>query len=155
MAGDAGRGDADGRRVGAADGVYLDGAGSTAMDELVTEAPDNDLPFSEAIRHGDAIYVSGQGPLDPETGDVVGETAATQTDRTLDNVERILAAGGAGLDDIVNATLYFADMADYGAVNDAYRARLSEPYPARTAVEVSRHPVDILIEISVIAAAPD
>jgi len=124
------------------------------MEELSTDRPSNDLPFSEAIEHGDTIYVSGQGPIDPETGEVVDEKAAAQTDRTLDNVEAILAVAGAGLDDIVNATLYFDDMGDYAEVNDAYRQRLNEPYPARTAVEVVDHPVDILIEISVIAATP-
>lgn len=124
------------------------------MEEVSTDRPSSDLPFSEAIRHGDTIYVSGQGPVDPETGDVVGESAAAQTDRTLDNVAAILAAAGADLDDLVNVTLYFDDMDDYAAVNEAYRERLSEPYPARTAVEVVEHPVDILIEISAIAAAP-
>lgn len=124
------------------------------MEEVSTDRPSNDLPFSDAIRHGDTIYVSGQGPVDPDTGEVVGDSAAAQTDRTLDNVEAILAAAGVGLEDIVNATLYFDDMGDYAAVNEAYRERLSEPYPARTAVEVADHPVDILIEISVIAAAP-
>lgn len=125
------------------------------MEEIVTDAPSNDLPFSEAIRHGDTIYVSGQGPIDSETGEVVGETPGEQTDQTLDNIERILAAGGASLDDVVSATLYFADMDQYADVNEAYRNRVSRPFPARTAVEVSDHPVDILIEISVTAATPE
>lgn len=125
------------------------------MEEITTDGPGNDLPFSAAIRHGDTIYVSGQGPVDPATGAVVGDTPGEQTDRTLDNIDRILSAAGGGLDDVVNATLFFADMAHYGAVNDAYRNQFDEPYPARTAVEVSDHPVDILIEIAAIAAAPD
>lgn len=122
------------------------------MEPVSTTVGSSDLPFSEAIKHGDTVYVSGQGPIDPESGEVVGETVQEQTERTLENVERILAAADSSTDDIVKATLYLDDMDDYEAVNDAYGSVLSDPYPARTAVEVVDHPVDIMIEIDVIAA---
>ncbi|MDR9381480.1 MAG: Rid family detoxifying hydrolase [Natronomonas sp.] len=122
------------------------------MEPISTAVGSSDLPFSEAIKHGDTVYVSGQGPIDPESGNVVGETVAEQTTRTLDNVERILEAAGTSTDNIVKITLFVDDMDDYEAINEAYGAFLSEPYPARTAVEVVEHPVDIMIEIDVIAA---
>lgn len=122
------------------------------MREVRTDSPESDLPFSEAIRHGDTIYVSGQGPLDPETGEVLGDAAGEQTARTLENVERILAAGGSSLDDVVKANVYLTDMANYEEVNGVYREYVSRPFPARTAVEVSDLPVDIEVEIEVVAA---
>jgi reactive intermediate/imine deaminase len=122
------------------------------MEPISTRVGSIDLPFSEAIKHGNTVYVSGQGPIDPETGTVVGETVEEQTTRTLENVERILEAAGTSATNIVKITLFVDDMDDYEAINEAYGAFLSEPYPARTAVEVVDHPVDIMIEIDVIAA---
>lgn len=122
------------------------------MEPISTDAGSSELPFSEAIKHGDTVYVSGQGPIDPESGAVVGDGAGEQTTRTLENVERILAEAGTSTDNIVKATLYLDDMDDYDEINAAYGEFLSEPFPARTAVEVVDHPVDIEIEIDVIAA---
>lgn len=122
------------------------------MEPVSTAVGSSDLPFSEAIKHGDTVYVSGQGPIDPESGEVIGETVQDQTKHTLENVERILTAVDISTDEIVKATLYLDDMDDYEAVNEAYGTFLSGPYPARTAVEVVDHPVDIMIEIDVIAA---
>lgn len=122
------------------------------MEEICTDSPDSGLPFSEAIRHGDTIYVSGQGPIDPETGEIVGETPGDQTAKTLENVDRILRAGGSSLDNTVQATVYLTDMSDYEEVNEVYGGHMSEPFPARTAVEVADLPVDIHVEIAVIAA---
>jgi 2-iminobutanoate/2-iminopropanoate deaminase len=116
---------------------------------------ESDLPFSEGIIHDGTVYVSGQGPLDPESGEVVGTTPGEQTDATLDNVERILVAGGSSLDSIIKATVYLNDIAYYEGVNEAYGARLSRPFPARTAVEVVNLPVEIMVEIEVIAAVED
>lgn len=123
-----------------------------SMEQISTDSGDSDLPFSEAIRHGDTIYVSGQGPLDPETGTVVGDTVQEQTAKTLENIGRILEAGGSSLDHIVKATVYIQDMDHYDAVNQTYEKYVSKPYPARTAVEVADLPVPIDVEIEVIAA---
>ena len=110
------------------------------------------MPFSEAIKHGDTIYVSGQGPIDSESGEIVGSTPEEQTEKTMDNVSRILNSGGSSLDSVLKATVYLDDMDDYDRVNSAYGNQLSHPYPARTAVEVVNLPVDIMVEIDVIAA---
>lgn len=108
------------------------------MREISTEdAPPSIGPFSQAIAEGDRVYVSGQGPIDPETEAIVGDDAAAQTERTLDNVAAILRATGCSLDDVLKAKVY--------------GERMSEPYPARSAVEVVRLPVDIDVEIEVVA----
>ncbi|ADQ68869.1 RidA family protein [Halogeometricum borinquense] len=124
------------------------------MEELSTdEAPPSIGPFSQGIRDGDRIYVSGQGPIDPDSGDIVGEDATAQTEQTLDNVEAVLESAGQSLDDVVKATVFVTDMDDYDAVNEVYGDRMSQPYPARSAVEVVELPVDIRVEIEVIASA--
>lgn len=123
------------------------------MEEISTGSSVADLPFSDAIRHGDTIYVSGQGPLDRETGAIVGDDVQAQTRATLENIEAILEAGGSSLEKVVKATVYLRDMGHYDAVNESYGEMVSRPYPARTAVEVGDLPVDIMVEIEVIAAA--
>lgn len=121
------------------------------MEEITTSEGSNDLPLSEAVRHDGTIYVSGQGPLDPETGAVLGTSASEQTNRTLDNVARILEEAGSSLDSVVQVTVYLTDMDTYEEVNEAYANRFSEPFPARTAVEVADLPVDIQVELTVVA----
>ncbi|SEL97518.1 Rid family detoxifying hydrolase [Haloferax larsenii] len=124
------------------------------MRELTTDdAPDSIGPFSQGIVSGDRIYVSGQGPVDPETGDVVPGTPGEQTERTLKNIEAILEAGGASLADVVKATVFLKDMRYYDEVNEVYGEHMSAPYPARSAVEVVKLPVDIDVEIEVVAEA--
>jgi len=122
------------------------------MDELSTgDAPESIGPYSQGIRDGDRIFVSGQGPIDPDTGDVVSTDIREQTARTLENVTAIVEAGGGSLDDVVKATVFVTDMDDYDAVNGVYGEYMSEPYPARSAVEVSDLPAPIDVEIEVIA----
>jgi reactive intermediate/imine deaminase len=123
------------------------------MEQISTDSPDSELPFSEAIRHGDTIYVSGQGPIDPESGEIVGETPGEQTARTLENIDRILKAGGSSLDNVVKANVYLTDMSNYDKINEVYGDYVTHPSPARTAVEVADLPVDIYVEITVVAAA--
>ena len=122
------------------------------MDEITTtDAPDSIGPYSQGIVAGDRIYVSGQGPVDPKTGDVVPGTPAEQTERTLENVRAILEEGGGSLDDVIKATVFVKDMRYYDEVNEVYGEYMSAPYPARSAVEVVKLPVDIDVEIEVIA----
>lgn len=124
------------------------------MEELSTDAaPASIGPFSQGIRDGDRIYVSGQGPVDPETGDIVGDTIREQTARTLENIQAVLAAADRSLDDVVKATVFVQDMAEYDAINDVYADYMSAPYPARSAVEVADLPIDIGVEIEVVARA--
>lgn len=107
-------------------------------------------PYSQGIVSGDTVHVSGKTGVDPETGEAP-ESVAAQTTQTLSNVETILEAAGTTADAIVTAAVYLTDMDDYGAVNEAYRSYLSEPYPARTCVEVSRLPAPLDVEITVSA----
>lgn len=125
------------------------------MEEIETDdAPASIGPFSQGIIEGDKIYVSGQGPVDPETGVIIDGDVKEQTAQTLENIESVLEAGGASLDDILKATVFVMDMADYDKVNEVYDKYMSAPYPARSAVQVADLPVDIDVEIEVIARTP-
>lgn len=125
------------------------------MQEIQTDrAPDSIGPYSQGIVDDGTIYVSGQGPVDPESGEIVGDTIEEQTERTLQNIEAILDAAGASLGDVRKATVYVRDMRNYDAVNEVYGSHMSAPYPARTAVEVDDLPIDIGVEIDVFASAP-
>jgi 2-iminobutanoate/2-iminopropanoate deaminase len=122
------------------------------MKELRTEdAPPSIGPFSQGIEDGDRIYVSGQGPIDPETEEIIEGDAAAQTERTLQNVDAVLRAADCSLDDVVKATVFLRDVDDYDAVNEVYGEYMTEPYPARSAFEVVELPVDIAVEIEVVA----
>ena len=122
------------------------------MIEITTDdAPPSIGPFSQGIEDGDRIYVSGQGPIDPESGEIIDGDVAAQTERTLENVDAILRAADCSLADVVKATVFLRDMDDYDAVNEVYGAYMSDPYPARSAVEVVQMPVDIDVEIEVVA----
>jgi len=120
--------------------------------EVSTEnAPDSIGPYSQAIADDTRVYVSGQGPIDPASGDIVGSDAAEQADCTLANIAAVLDAAGSSIDDVLKSTVFLTDMSDYDAVNEIYADHMSDPYPARSAVEVSDLPVDIRVEIEVIA----
>lgn len=119
---------------------------------MTPDAPASIGPFSQGIIDGDKIYVSGQGPVDPETGDIVGETITEQTERTLENVAAVLETAGASLDDVVKTTVFVRDMRYYDDINDVYGEYMSDPYPARSAVEVDDLPIDIGVEIEVVAS---
>ena len=124
------------------------------MEELTTsDAPPSIGPFSQGIRDDNRIYVSGQGPIDPESGDIVSEDVREQTAQTLENVDAVLRAGDVSLDEVVKTTVFLTDMSDYDAVNEVYEEYMSEPYPARSAVEVRDLPVPIKVEIEVVASA--
>lgn len=122
------------------------------MEEITTDdAPESIGPYSQGIKDETNVYVSGQGPINPETGKVVSEDIAEQTARTLKNVDAILRSAETSLDQVVKATVFVTDMDDYEAINEVYGEYMSEPYPARSAVEVSDLPVDIGVEIEVVA----
>lgn len=114
-------------------------------------APQNDSPYSQAVVAGDFVFVSGQGPTDPETGERVEGDVGAQTARTLENVAGILDAADAALDDVVKTTVYLADMDDYGAMNEVYGEFFDADPPARVCIEAGRLPNDIGVEIEAIA----
>lgn len=123
------------------------------MEEISTDdAPASIGPYSQGIKDGDTVYVSGQGPVDPDSGDIVGKDIETQTERTLENVAAVLEAAGSSLDNVVKATVFVANMDDYADINEVYGDYMSEPFPARSAVEVADLPIDIGVEIEVIAS---
>lgn len=125
------------------------------MEELRTDdAPAPLGPYSQGTLDGDRIFVSGQGPIDPETGEMVDGDAAAQADRVLKNAEAILAAADAGFEDVVKTTVFLTDMADYEAVNEVYAEYMTDPYPARSCVAVRDLPGDIDVEIQLIARRP-
>jgi len=97
------------------------------------------------------VHVSGQGPVDPETGDIVGTDITARTERTLLNIDAILQSAGTDMDGVVKTTVFLTDMGDYDAVNEIYEKHLITPYPARSAVEVGELPVDIGVEIEAIS----
>lgn len=123
------------------------------MQEISTDdAPPSIGPFSQGIRDDDSIHVSGQGPIDPDSGDIIDGDIADETARTLENIEAVLEAAGASLDDVVKTTVYVRDMDSYDRINEVYAEQFSPPYPAWSAVEVSDLPVDIGVEIEVEAS---
>ncbi|MXV60485.1 RidA family protein [Natronorubrum sp. JWXQ-INN-674] len=116
------------------------------------DAPASIGPFSQGVRDGDRIYVSGQGPVDPDTGEIIDGDIAAQTERTLENIDAVLRAGDASLEDVVKVTVFVQDMDDYDAINEVYGEYMTDPYPARSAVQVEDLPIDIGVEIEVVAS---
>ncbi len=122
------------------------------METINTDnAPESIGPYSQAVIHGETVYVSGQGPADPDSREVEVETVKDQTAQTLENIDAILRAAGTSLDNVLKANVYVTDMGNYEAVNEVYAEYMSEPFPARCAVEVSDLPIDISVEIEVVA----
>jgi 2-iminobutanoate/2-iminopropanoate deaminase len=110
-------------------------------------------PYSQAIRWGDLIFVSGQIPIDPATSQVVGDDVAAQTERVLKNLAAILEAAGASLGQVLKTTVYLRDMNDFGKMNEVYARFFGEQPPARATVQVARLPRDVSVEIEAVAAA--
>ena len=109
-------------------------------------------PYSPAVRTGQLLFVSGQVPIDPTTGNLVDGDITAMTRRVLDNVGALLKAGGLTFADVVRTTVFLADMNDFASVNDVYGTYFPQPYPARATVQVSRLPKDSRVEIDVIAS---
>ena len=109
-------------------------------------------PYSQGIRAGSLLFVSGQVPIDPATGQIIDGDIAAQTHRVFQNIGEILKAGGASFDHVVRTTVFLADMNDFAAMNEVYATYFTSPAPARATVEVSRLPKDARVEIDVIAA---
>jgi 2-iminobutanoate/2-iminopropanoate deaminase len=121
---------------------------------VTASAPAAIGPYSQAIRVGNLVFTAGQIALDPETQRVVASGIAEQTTRVLENLKAILEAAGSSLDKSIKATVFLKDFNDFTAMNAVYGAYLAPPGvvpPARTTVEVSRLPKDVLVEIDLIA----
>ncbi len=115
------------------------------------KAPGAIGPYSQAVRTGDLIFVSGQLPLDPATG-AFPEGIAAQTHQSLTNAKNILEAAGSSMDKVVKTTVFLSDIANFGAMNEVYGTFFSEgSYPARSAFEVACLPKNALVEIEIVA----
>jgi 2-iminobutanoate/2-iminopropanoate deaminase len=119
----------------------------------VPGAPKAIGPYSPAVRAGEWVFLSGQVPFDPDTGQLVGGDIAAQTRQVLKNIGTLLAAAGLSHDAVVRTTVFLADMNDFVAMNGAYAEFFTEPYPARSTVQAARLPRDARVEIDVIALA--
>lgn len=108
-------------------------------------------PYSQAVRAGNTLYLSGQIPLDPATGELVAGNVAVQASRVFDNLQAVLAAGGASFDDVVRVAIYMPDLANFGAVNEVMKKYFREPYPARSTIGVAALPRGAEVEVDVIA----
>ena len=109
-------------------------------------------PYSQAIRAGSLLFVSGQIPIDPATGAMVDGDIAVQTRRVFANLGAILEAAGASFDNVVRTTVYLADMNDFSTVNEIYGTYFASPAPARATVQAARLPKDARVEIDLIAS---
>jgi len=115
------------------------------------EAPAPVGPYSQAVRAGDWLFVSGQIALDPVTGELVNENAAAQAARVLENIGTILRAASMDYADVVKTTIFLTDLRDFAAVNEVYARYFSERPPARSTVQVSALPKGARVEIEAIA----
>lgn len=108
-------------------------------------------PYSQGVRAGGFIFISGQIPLDPTSGEVVNGDVAQQTDRVMRNIRAILDDSGGTLEDVVKTTIFLADMNDLATVNEVYGRYFSSEPPARATVQVARLPKDVKVEIEAVA----
>ena len=111
-------------------------------------------PYSQAIQAGGTIYVSGQLPINPATGEFAGEDIRAQARQSLENIKAILAAAGMGMPNVVKTTVLLQDMAGFAAMNEVYAEYFTEPYPARAAFQVAKLPKGALVEIEAVAVQP-
>ncbi len=116
-----------------------------------TDAPAAIGPYSQAIVANGIVYTAGQIALDPRTGDLSGGDVATQTARVLDNLSAVLAAAGASLGTVLRTTVYLADMAEFGAMNEVYGRYFGDHKPARSTVQAAALPRGARVEIDCIA----
>lgn len=120
--------------------VYLDGLPRPAG------------PYTPAVRAGDFVYVSGQVPRDPTTGELAGTFLPMQARAVLGNVRRVLESAGSSMDEVVSVTVYLTNVDDWAAFNEVYKEFFREPFPSRTAVGAELR--GILVEVSVVAYSP-
>ncbi|WP_100639264.1 RidA family protein [Marinobacter salexigens] len=107
-------------------------------------------PYSQAVKAGDTVYISGQIPLDPETMEVVAGDFSAKTRQVFDNLKAVCEAAGGGLKDIVKVNIYVTDLANFATVNEIMATYFPEPYPARAAVEVSALPKAVPVEVEAV-----
>jgi 2-iminobutanoate/2-iminopropanoate deaminase len=127
--------------------------GEVSLKKIIktSDAPQAIGPYSQAVEAGGFVFVSGQIPIDPKTGSVVQAAIKEQTHLVMENAKKILAAAGCHMSAVVKSTVYLKNMSDFAAVNEVFGSHFPSDPPARAAVEVSRLPKDVSIEIDFIA----
>jgi 2-iminobutanoate/2-iminopropanoate deaminase len=125
--------------------------GKTAVRTEEAPAPFQGAPYSQAIRAGDFVFVSGQLALRPDHAEIVGDSIEEQTEQVLANLRAILEAAGSGLDRLVKTTVYLADLGDFAGMNAVYARHVGEVPPARATIEVSALPSGAKVEIEAVA----
>ncbi len=115
------------------------------------ELPPAKGPYSPAVEAGGFVFVSGMGPLDPATGQVIEGSFADMVRRVLDNIALVLAAAGLTMADVVKTTVFLADIGDFAEMNQVYAGYFGDVPPARTTIQAARLPLDIRVEIEAIA----
>ncbi|HLL99990.1 MAG TPA: RidA family protein [Pyrinomonadaceae bacterium] len=123
------------------------------MKEIISteNAPGAIGPYSQAVKAGNMVFLSGQIPIDPQTGEFVSDDVAEQTEQVLKNLSAVLEAASVSLNDVVKTTVFLADMNDFAAMNEVYARYFSENKPARATVQAARLPRDARVEIDCIA----
>ena len=117
---------------------------------FTNKAPAAIGPYSQAVQWGDVVFISGQIPLIPETGELNNSTFEDEANQVLDNLEAICKEAGGNLDHILKLTIYLTDLSKFDVVNEIMAARFSEPFPARATVEISKLPKAVNIEMDAI-----
>lgn len=117
------------------------------------EAPAAIGPYSQAIRHGDLLFISGQLPIDPSTSNLVEGDITVQTEQVLKNLSAVLKSAGMDLDNILRCTCFLSDLGDFAKFNEVYGKYLGRSAPSRETVQVARLPKDCKVEISAICGA--
>ena len=125
--------------------------GKTAVRTEEAPAPFQGAPYSQAIRTGDFVFVSGQLALRPDHAEIVGDSIEEQTEQILANLRAILEAAGSGLDRLIKTTVYLADLGDFAGMNEVYARHVGEVPPARATIEVSALPSGAKVEIEAVA----
>ena len=115
-------------------------------------APQAIGPYSQAVKAGNLMFISGQIPLNPETGDLVSGSIEDEANQVLKNIKSICEAAGNSLEDIVKITIFLTDLDNFATVNDVMKEHFSEPYPARATIEVSGLPLGVNVEIEAIVS---
>ena len=119
------------------------------------KAPKAIGPYSQAVKSNGLLFVSGQIPLNPETGDLMNASIEDQAEQVIQNLKNVCEAANTSLSDIVKLTIYITDMNDFSIVNEAMAKHFSEPYPARATVEVSALPLGVNVEMDAIVLTND
>jgi 2-iminobutanoate/2-iminopropanoate deaminase len=125
------------------------------MKEIIAteRAPRAIGPYSQGVKAGGFVFLSGQIALDPATGELVAGGIATETERIMENIAGVLTAAGLGFGDVVKSTIYLTDLSDFGVVNEIYGRRFPSAAPARSTVQVAALPRGAAVEVEIIALA--